>query len=274
MMDGAKASDAAVSTVPASAPGTPQTPPATGTTTTTTSTTTTQTTAQPGQPATRASDLAGLLWLNPGATSLSQGQETVLRYRATGGLPLDGAQLLLPAGLTGFTAALERQPGASEFAVRVQRSADSASDAALANTLPGGLLTPACCSLPDRSSTSPRFRWRGWRVAARGTRCCRSVLPAERLQPPTERQQARRHPVLARMDKRPLPRQRPRRIRRPSPRMSKPQMHSPRTLRLPPTRTRRLKLRRPKTRRLRMLRRRRKPSASPGGFCCCSRCWG
>lgn len=142
MMDGAKASDAAVSTVPASAPGTPQTPPATGTTTTTTSTTTTQTTAQPGQPATRASDLAGLLWLNPGATSLSQGQETVLRYRATGGLPLDGAQLLLPAGLTGFTAALERQPGASEFAVRVQRSADSASDAALANTLPGGLLTP------------------------------------------------------------------------------------------------------------------------------------
>ncbi|WP_204304216.1 hypothetical protein, partial [Stenotrophomonas maltophilia] len=30
----------------------------------------------------------------------------------------------------------------SEFAVRVQRSADSASDAALANTLPGGLLTP------------------------------------------------------------------------------------------------------------------------------------
>lgn len=118
----------------------------TGASTTTTRTTTTQTTVQTGQGGqtgqTGSRDLAGLLWLNPGAAALAQGQETVLRYRATGGLPLDGAQLLLPAGLSGFSAVLERQPGASEFAVRVQRSADSASDAALANSLPGGFLTP------------------------------------------------------------------------------------------------------------------------------------
>ncbi|WP_414656467.1 vWA domain-containing protein [Deinococcus sp. VB343] len=113
----------------------PTTPPAT----VTTSTTTTQTTT----PIVSVSGAGYLTWLNPGAdTRLGQGDETVLRYRASQDMNLDGSELLLPAGLQGFETVLERQPGARDFALRLRRTASSAPDATLAAALPSGLLTP------------------------------------------------------------------------------------------------------------------------------------
>ncbi|MDO4244739.1 MAG: vWA domain-containing protein [Deinococcus sp.] len=114
---------------------TPTTPPATVTTRTTTTQTTT--------PAVSVDGAAYLTWLNPGAdTRLGQGDETVLRYRASPDMNLDGSELLLPAGLQGFETVLERQSGARDFALRVRRTASSAPDATLAAALPSGLLTP------------------------------------------------------------------------------------------------------------------------------------
>ena len=127
----------ATTTTSTTAAPTPTTPPAT----VTTSTTTTQTTTTGVGGA--ATGQAFLTWLNPGAdTRLAQGDETVLRYRASPGVNLDGSELLLPAGLQGFETVLERQPGARDFALRVRRTSASAPDGTLAATLPSGLLTP------------------------------------------------------------------------------------------------------------------------------------
>ncbi|WP_050920679.1 vWA domain-containing protein [Deinococcus gobiensis] len=69
----------------------------------------------------------GWQWLNPGADRvLGPGEDTVLRYRAAPGTDLRGARLELPGDAGGaaadLTAALEAQPGASEFAVRLRRT--------------------------------------------------------------------------------------------------------------------------------------------------------
>lgn len=105
---------------------------------------------------------ARLIWLNPGALlTLAPGQEVVLRYRAAGGANLEGAELLMPAGTPEFSGRLERQPGASEFAVRVQRQAQAAATGSGTVTprlaLPSGEVL-SLVTLSTRESGAPLAR--------------------------------------------------------------------------------------------------------------------
>ncbi|KQQ99388.1 vWA domain-containing protein [Deinococcus sp. Leaf326] len=85
---------------------------------------------QAAAPVNAAAGGARWQWLNPGADrTLSPGEDTVLRYRVSPGTDLTGARLELPGDAGGAAAgletALETQPGAHEFTVRLRRAAEA-----------------------------------------------------------------------------------------------------------------------------------------------------